>query len=199
MSNRIEQIKKALKAGAKATKYRVTFSFPAEVDRTLELQDYSTLCKATSFPGLSIGQIEVYNQGRKLPIPGDTSYETTWDTTFYMDSSHQIRKDILSWMKAIDNPQANTHSGVPASLFVTMSVEQLDSLEKPVAEYTFLDVWPKDIRSADVASDSLDTLLEFSVTWSFSQWLVEDMQGSVWNMPQDGRQASLNTVAPDQD
>lgn len=198
MSNKVEEIKRVLKGGSKATKYRIKMSFPQEVEHKLELQDINVLCKATSFPSVQIGQIEVYNAGRKCPIPGDTSYDTTWTTTMYVDNAHQIRKDILNWQKAIDNFQANTHSGEPGKLFVEMSVSQLDSLEKEVVEYTFKDVWPQTIGEISIGADQIDTLEEFDITWSYSSWLIASQNGTQFNMPMDGKVASNNIVAPDQ-
>ena len=198
MSNKIEEIKRVLHGGSKATKYMVSFSFPTEVAHNFEIAEMNCLAKATSFPGKSIGQIEVYNQGRKIPIPGDTAYDPTWTVTFYVDQAHKIRKDFLNWMKSIDNFQANTHSGRPENLFVRMSVSQLDSLEKEVAKYTLLDVWPQAVGEISLGAEDLDTILEFEVTFSLSSWIIEAQNGTEFDSPLDGRVHSTNTVAPDQ-
>lgn len=196
MSNKIEQIKRVLKSGAKATKYVIRFSFPPEVEHRMELSDMACLASASTFPGVTIGQIEVFNQGRKLPIPGDTSYDNTWSVTFYVDQAHQIRKDMLEWMKACDNFQANTHSGNPAGLFVDITACQLDSLEKPVTEYKLKDCWPQQVGEISIAADSLDTLQTFDVTFSFSNWLIDG--GDEFNHPQDSKVHSSNVLSPDQ-
>lgn len=196
MSNKIEQIKQALKGGAKATKYRVKIVFPQNVEHKMEFQSLNCLAKATSFPQATIGQIEVYNQGRKIPIPGDTTYDTTWAVTFYMDNAHQVRKDFLNWQKACDNFHANTHSGDPAGLMTEISVSQLDSLEKEVAEYTLRNCWPHMVGEVSVGADQVDTLQEFDVTFSFSDFYING--GSEFNMPMDGRTASTNVISVDQ-
>ena len=196
--NKIEDIKRVLKGGARATKYEVRFSTPQGVEQLLELKDMALLAKSTDFPGMQIGQIDVLVQGRKLPIPGDTSYDNQWTVNFYMDNAHKIRKQFIAWMKAIDNFQANTHSGDPAKLFAEMSVVQLDSLEKAVAVYTFKDVWPQNIGVAAIAADSTDQIQEFDVTFSFSSWIVEGTSGSQYNTPNDGRAASTNITSVDQ-
>lgn len=198
MSNKIEEIKRVLKGGSRATKYAVYFSLPTAIDTLMELQDLNCLAKSTSFPSMTIGQIEAWIQGRKLPIPGDTSYVTTWNVDLYVDNAHKVRKQMVAWMKAIDNFQSNTHSGVPAELFVEMSVVQLDSLEKPVAVYTFKDVWPQEIGEITLGADSVDTLQEFPMTFSFSSWIIESTSGSEYNTPNDGRAASTNVTSVDQ-
>lgn len=198
MANKIEDIKRVLKGGSRATKYQIRISIPAEVDKLMEYSDMSLLAKTTTFPSMTLGQIEISVQGRKIPIPGDTSYENTWNVSFYMDNAHKIRKQFIAWMKAMDNFQSNTHSGDPAKLFSDISVVQLDSLEKPVAVYTLKDVWPQMVGEVQVGADSVDQIQEFDVTFSLSSWIVEDTSGSQYNMPNDGRAASTNVTSVDQ-
>lgn len=198
MANKIEDIKRVLKGGSRATKYEVRFSIPTEVDQLLEYQDLNCLAKATDFPGMQIGQIEVSIQGRKIPIPGDTAYDPTWNVTLYLDNAHKARKQFIAWMKAVDNFQSNTHSGDPAKLFVEMSVVQLDSLGKAVAVYTLKDVWPQAIGAVQVGADMIDTIQECDITFSLSSWIVEGASGSQYNSPNDGRAASTNVTSVDQ-
>lgn len=198
MLNKIEDLKRVLKGGARATKYEVRLSIPTRVDTLMELKDMAILAKSADFPSMQIGQIEAFIQGRKIPIPGDTQYDNLWPVTFYMDNAHKIRKQFVAWMKAIDNFQANTHSGVPNDLFVEMSVVQLDSLGKGVAVYTFKDVWPQMVGVVTAAADSTDTLQEFEVQFSFSSWIVEGTNGSEFSTPNDGRAASSNVTSVDQ-
>lgn len=195
MANKIEEIKRVLKGGSRATKYAVYFTLPSAIDSLIELQDLNCLAKATTFPSMTIGQIEAWIQGRKLPLPGDTSYTTQWNVTLYMDNAHKVRKQFVEWMQKIDNFEDNKHSGLPNELMVQMSVVQLDSLEKPVAVYTFKNVFPSEIGEVSVGADTIDTLQEFDVTFSFSSWIVEGSSGSDKNQPNDGRVASTNITA----
>ncbi len=195
MANKIEEIKRVLKGGSRATKYAVYFTLPSAIDNLIELQDLNCLAKATTFPSMTIGQIEAWIQGRKLPLPGDTSYTTNWNVTLYMDNAHKVRKQFVEWMSKIDNFEENKHSGLPNELMVQMSVVQLDSLEKPVAVYTFKNVFPMEIGEVSVGADTIDTLQEFDVTFSFSSWIVEGSSGGDTNQPNDGRVASTNITA----
>lgn len=196
--NRIEDLKRVLKGGSRATKYEIRFSLPQEVETIMELKDLAVLAKSTEFPGMQIGQIETYLMGRKLPIPGDTEYDSQWTVNFYMDNAHKVRKQFVAWMKAIDNFQSNTHSGQPEKLFAEMSVVQLDSLEKGVAVYTFKDVWPQQVGPVQVGADTTNQIQEFDVIFSFSSWIIEGTSGSQYNTPNDGRAASTNVTSVDQ-
>jgi hypothetical protein len=190
--NKLAELKNALGAGARANKYRVNFSVPSAVPVTSNLQNVDALCKASNFPSMSIGQIEVFNQGRKLILPGDTTYTNTWTLSFYNTEDHALRKDMISWMKSADHFQNNSHSGNPASLMGELSVEQLDSAGNPTAKYTFHNVFVQEVGELAIGDDQVDTVQEFDATFSFTDWVVGD---SSLNEPSAGNSATLNEVA----
>ena len=168
----IADLKRVLKAGARPNKYQINFNFPTVVGSIVNQRDMSILCKAAQFPSKTVGTIEVFNQGRKLPLPGDTAYENTWSTTFYNTETHDIRRDILNWMKAMDNFQANYHSGEPAALMVDCQVKQLDSKQKETAIYTFHNFWPSVVSEIEIDAETQNAVETFTVTWTFSDWVV---------------------------
>jgi hypothetical protein len=192
MANRLAELKNALGAGARANKYRVNFAVPAAVPTASNLQHVDALCKASNFPSMTIGQIEVFNQGRKLILPGDTTYTNSWTLSFYNTEDHALRKDMIAWMKAADHFQNNTHSGNPAALMGELSVEQLDSAGNPTAKYTFHNVFVQEVGELAVGDDQVDTIQEFDVTFSFTDWVVGD---GTLNNPAAGNSATLNDVA----
>lgn len=171
-SNKITQLKSALGSGARSSKYRVNFSVPASVKTTSNLQNVDILCKATSFPSMTIGQIEVFNQGRKLIIPGDTSYTTTWTVTFYNTEDHNLRRDLIEWMRSADDFQNNSHSGNPDSIMGELGITQLDSKGNPTTTYTFHNVFVQEVAEISVGDDQVDAIQEFDVTFSFTDWVV---------------------------
>jgi len=192
MANKLAELKGALGAGARASKYRVNFSVPAAVPVTSNLQNVDALCKASNFPSVTIGQIEVFSQGRKLMLPGDTTYTNAWTLSFYNTEDHALRKDMISWMKAADHFQNNSHSGNPAALMGELSVEQLDSAGNPTAKYTFHNVFVQEVGELAVGDDQIDTIQEFDVTFSFTDWVVGDGE---LNNPAAGNAATENEVA----
>lgn len=192
MANKLSEIKNALGAAARPNKYRVNFAIPAAVPIKSDLSVADALCKSANFPSMTIGQIEVWNQGRKLVIPGDTSYTTTWTLEFYLTEDHALRKDLISWMKSADHFQNNQHSGNPTSILGELSVEQLDSAGNPTVRYTFHNVFVQEVGEVAVADDTQDTAQTFSVTFSFSDWTVGS---SSMNEPLTGNPATKNDVA----
>ena len=192
MANKLAELKNALGAGARANKYRVNFTVPAAVPVLSNLQNVDALCKASNFPSMTIGQIEVFNQGRKLILPGDTTYTNAWTLTFYNTEDHALRKDMISWMKAADHFQNNTHSGNPTALMGELSVEQLDSAGNPTAKYTFHNVFVQEVGELAIGDDQIDTIQEFDVTFSFTDWVVGDGE---LNNPAAGNGATFNDIA----
>lgn len=192
MANKLAELKSALGAGARANKYRINFSIPSTVSTVSNLQNADVLCKATSFPSMTIGQIEIFNQGRKLIIPGDTTYTTTWSVTFYNTEDHSLRRDMINWMKAADHFQNNQHSGNPSSIMGELSVEQLDSAGNPTAKYTFHNVFVQEVAELSLGDDQVDTVQEFDVTFSFTDWVVGDGE---FNDPGKANAATINDIA----
>lgn len=192
MANKLAELKAALGAGARSNKYRLNFSIPSAVSTNSDLQNADILCKATSFPTMTIGQIAAYNQGRKLVLPGDTEYENNWTVTFYNTEDHALRKDIIAWMVAADHFQNNSHSGNPTTVMGEISVEQLDSAGNPTAKYTFHNVWVSGVGEISVGDEETDSLQEFDVTFTFTDWVVGDGE---FNDPSAGNSATLNDIA----
>lgn len=192
MANKVAELKRALGPAARANKYRVNFSVPQAVPTQSDLSTVDTLCRSSSFPSASIGQIEVFNQGRKLIIPGDTSYTNTWTLTFYQTEDHGIRRDMIAWMKAADHFQDNNHSGNPTAILGELSVEQLDSQDKPTVRYTFHNVFVQEIGEISLTDDTDSGAMEFDVTFSFTDWTVGDART---NEPTDYNEPSANDIA----
>ena len=192
MANVINELKSALGAGARPSKYRVTISFPGGVSTSSNQRNISVLAKATSFPSMTIGVIEVFNQGRKLPLPGDTTFTNTWNVTFYNTEDHNIRRDFVAWMASIDHYQDNKHSGVPASLMVDASVVQLDSAGNETAKYTFHNLFPSEVAEITLGADTIDAVQEFDVTFTFSDWVVG---GNTVQEPGSANAPTLNETA----
>lgn len=174
MANKIADLKSALGPAARPNKYKLNFSVPSAVGAVSTLGNADVLCKATSFPSVSIGQIEVFNQGRKFIIPGDTAYENTWTVTFYQTEDHGLRKDMIKWMIAADNFQNNTHAEAPGDIMGSLSVEQLDAAGVATVKYSFNNIFVQQVSEVTLGDDTQDTAMEFDVTFSFTDWIVSD-------------------------
>jgi len=174
----IKELSAALGAGARANKYRVTFSFPSSVSGATALNEVDVLAKSATAPGKEVGQIEVWSQGRKLILPGDTTFDNAWSLSFYLQENHSFRLDMIKWADACDNFQENKHAGNPGSVLADLRVEQLDSAGKPVATYTLHNCFPQSIGEISYGDDSSDTIAEFDMTFAYSDWVIGNEESS---------------------
>ena len=170
----IRELSAALGSAARANKYRVSFAWPSGVNGEVDLGNIDVLAKSATAPTREIGMIEVFNQGRKLILPGDTTYDNAWAVDFYLTEDHQLRYDMVKWMDACDNFQANKHSGVPTSIFSDLRLEQLDSAGNVTAQYTLHNCFPQSVGEVAYGDDSADTVAEFNITFAYSDWVLGD-------------------------
>lgn len=174
----IRDLANAIGSAARASKYRVTFAFPSGVAGVTNLDEVDVLAKTATAPGKEIGQIELWNQGRKLIIPGDTAFDGAWPVDFYLTENHSIRYDMLRWMDACDSYQRNRHTGNPTSIFADLKVEQLDSAGNVSAQYTLHNCFPSNVAEVSYGDDSADTVAEFNCVFSYSDWVTGSGEAS---------------------
>jgi hypothetical protein len=167
----VNQLKNALQTnGAKTDKFTIRFGTPAG-DGSLSLGvDGPILCKATSFPARQIGASEAWIQGRKLPLPGDTTYDEEWELEFYNTTDHKLRQMFNKWMDTIDNYETNSHTCNPSMLMVDADVMQLACDGSIAAGYTFHNMYPANLQVVEVNGETINTIQIFRVSFRFSHW-----------------------------
>ena len=170
--NRIRQIESVLNASGRANKYRFSFAYPRGVQGASDLASVDVLAKSTTAPEKELGVIELWNQGRKHVIPGDTAFSNSWGVDFYLGEDHKIRLDMLKWQRACDNFHKNIHSGQPSAIFADLRVEQLDSAGKVTAQYTLHNTFPTTVGEVAYGDDSENTPTEFNVTFSYTDFVI---------------------------
>ena len=170
--NKIREIAQTLGASARANKYRVSFAFPRGVQGSTDLRSIDTIAKSATAPQKEVGQIELWNQGRKLLIPGDTAFDNAWSLDFYLTENHELRYDLLKWQQACDNFHANIHTGNPEAIFADLRIEQLDSMGEVSAQYTLHNCFPQTVGEVSYGDDSADTPAEFNCTFAYTDFVM---------------------------
>lgn len=164
MSQKLDDLKYILGQGARANKYQITINGPVD-GTTLD-----TLCQAASLPAKTVGTIPVFNQGRKLLIAGDTSFDNTWDVTFYNDEVHSVRTIIQAWMDMADNFIDNNHAASPSDYMYDADVSQLDGNDNATGTWKIYNLYPTNISAVDLGDETADTITTFVVTFTYSHW-----------------------------
>ncbi len=123
--------------------------------------------------------MDVWNQGRKLVLPGDTTFDNAWSLDFYLTENHALRYDMVKWQTAMDNFHANMHSGQPLAVTASLKVEQLDSAGEVSAQYTLHNCFPSVVGEVTYSDDAENTPAEFNVTFTYSDWVLGDGETDV--------------------
>jgi hypothetical protein len=160
----IESFKNSLGAGSRPSRFRTSFG-----DKITRGDDI--LCKAASLPEKSISVIELFKDGRKFPVPGEIEFTNTWTATFYNDEGLELRSQFEKWIDAIDTFNGAGQSGDSIwSQTTDISVSQLKNDLSVAKTYTFHNAWPSSISSVELADETVNTISEFTVTFTFSHW-----------------------------
>ena len=186
-SNKIREIEDVLQSAGRQNKYRFSFAYPRGVQGITDLSTIDVLAKSATAPEKEIAAIELWNQGRKHVIPGDTSFSNTWAIDFYLTENHALRIDMLKWQDACDNFHKNLHTGLPGEIFTDLKVEQLDSAQKVVATYTLHNCWPMTVGEVSYGDDSENSVTEFNVGFSFTDFVIGTAEESSYKVIQPTR------------
>jgi len=174
-------INDVLQDGARATKFRCALTLPpvfGSSDRDLDI-----LCKTTLLPTHTNEPIVISYKGRKIPIPGQDTFNQSIDLTFYMDEAHAYRQVFENWMIAMSylnyqetnasstDSLISQQSGDLLSGKTSITLTQLDfDGVKDKAAYTFYHVFPKSISQIEYNAESTGALLEFTVSFSYTYY-----------------------------
>lgn len=174
-SDTLQQLKSALSMGARANKYRIMLGAP--VGPTGEDVLIDTLGKAGAIPAKTIGQIEIWTQGRKLVVAGDATFENAWNLTFWNTQDHHLRDTFDKWLLYIDDMEAHsrgadTHESYMTEVAKIIQLNTTDNSE--MATYEFRNLWPTGISAMDMGDDQQDSITEFSVDFAYSHWVRTD-------------------------
>lgn len=160
----LDLLKSTLGLGARANKYRVSLPYNS-------MQEMDVLAKATSLPDVTLGTIEVWHRGRKLLVAGEAQYAGTWDVTFYNTEDLNLRDIFVQEIERIDSYLTEQKSvGNNADYMKNLNVLQLDSKNNVTREFVLFNAYPTVVSTVDLASDSADTISEFTVTFAYSHW-----------------------------
>ena len=149
------------------------------------------MIKASSLPASNVNTIPIPFRGREFKIAGDRSFEP-WTVTVLNDTDFTIRRTFERWMNILNKHEDNAGIINPAEYMRNMRVLQLGraslsnaqdsspvtATAHPVhASYQFMDAWPSEVSSIDLSYDTTDTFEEFTVTFQYQWYDIENGTG----------------------
>ena len=166
-----DALRQRLQWGSRPNKYLLKMTTAPGI--SVNNDEVIAFCKGASVPSREMGVAEVWIQGRKIPIPGDAQFAGTWDLTFYNDQNHNLRKQFEQWIEFMDSYSEHRREFSGTSYWADkMTISQLDAQNQLVenATWEFYHVFPSAISAVDFGADSNDTVSEFTLTLTYSNY-----------------------------
>ena len=152
--------------GARANQFKVTMPFPGYAQVGGEIEELAFLCKVTTLPAMTVGNITVPFRGRQVKIAGDRTYED-WSVTVINDTNFKLRNAFERWSNGINNATDGEGLTNPADYQVDAFVDQLDRNGATIKSYTLRGAYPTTIAAIDLDYGNNDTIEEFVVTFGY--------------------------------
>jgi hypothetical protein len=170
----ISNIKAQLtQGGARPTLFRCFLINPINPNADSK---FEFMCKTSQIPTTTLGVIEVPYMGRKYKIAGDRTYPE-WTCTIMNDEDFAIRHALEQWSNAINGFISNTRNSgatsAPSSYLSDGFIEQLSKEGRVLRRYRMLGCFPQELGTIDVSWESNDAIEEYSVTFQYSEWVVD--------------------------
>ena len=163
MSNLNEFVQNLAGGGARANQYKIQITSSPVPDVA-----FSFLCRSAQIPGMTVGEVPVPYRGRQIFVAGDRTYDA-WTVTVFSDTAWSLRSSFEAWSDQIAQmDEMATGALRPNDYYATAMVQQLDRAGVPRATYFLADCWPTTVDPIDLAYDTNDAVMEFSVTLRFN-------------------------------
>ena len=160
--------------GARANQFEVNITGgPAALLTTS--QDFKFLCRSTTVPALTMGEIAIPYRGRQIFVAGDRTYDT-WTVSIFSDRSMMMRGAFEQWQSYLGDIGGTTsRSSVgdsPTQYYGIALIKQKDRNDRTLRVYTLYDVWPTTVDAMEFNYETNDTLMEFGVTFRFNHMTI---------------------------
>lgn len=185
---KISDLKDKIATGARSNLFEVTLTDGFGIFNN-DKETFSYLCKGAQLPGSTVGLIDVpFQGGRRYKLAGDRTFPD-WTTTVINTPDQKLRQLIEQLQVKYgeinyESTKTKTNSG---SLLSTVIVKQYDLAGTARYQYTLENCWPSDISTIDLSYDSVDTLEEFTVTWTYDYFTFSQLSStSLQTLPTSG-------------
>jgi hypothetical protein len=183
--------------GARASLFEVFLTLPQGIAEPTAEAQFRFVCKASSIPASTVGQIEVPYFGRKVKMAGNRTFEN-WQVTVMNDEDFLVRNAFELWSSYINSHENNLRDGsviTENGLASYRTVATVRHYAKtgvfaggttagdaaiPTREYTFVNIFPINIGNIELNWETTDAIEEFTVEFAYDYWTVDqDVNGRV--------------------
>lgn len=177
LSNFIGALKEG---GARPNQFEVTITSGPPVISQLS-KDFRFLCRATTVPALSIGEVAVPYRGKQIFVSGERTYEP-WTITVFSDRDLVMRHVFETWQSYLHDIGSTTERETigeqPSRYYGQAVVKQMDRNDGVLRTYNLYDVWPTSVDAEEFNFETNDSIMEFGVTFRFNYMTVTGVGSS---------------------
>ena len=162
--------------GARPNQFKVEIATPPGINVGMDLRRASFLCKATTLPNTTLGEITLDFRGRQIFIAGDRASPDPWTTTFINDTDFMVKNAIEAWSNGINDFADNTGVNSSSLYMADLSVYQMDRDDQILKYYKIKNAWPTTTGAAiPLDMTTRDTVEEFEVTWRYQHFTTSNV------------------------
>tara|TARA_R110001583_G_scaffold48520_6_gene152005 strand:+ start:2470 stop:3009 length:540 start_codon:yes stop_codon:yes gene_type:complete len=173
-SNNLDDFIDEFNGGNRTHRYDVEMNFPSGVGGS-ESDLNRFFIRAVSLPPSQVNPIRVPYRGRILKWPGDRIY-FPW-TFRVLDQNNgddqSLWNSFNEWSNLINNHESNVSSQEWNNFTTDWEIHQVDNNGDNIKSVKLIDCWPTIVGPISMDSNSIDTLVEFTVTVEYQYNLVK--------------------------
>ncbi len=140
----------------------------------------TTLARATTLPGLTLGSIQVPFQGVNIKIAGTPEFGE-WQCSFLCDEAHELRRLFFKWQTLAYDIGTGSVGHSHAYKSDKVGVAQLARNGEQVARYGLVGAFPKSVGEIAVGHDQNGQFEQFDVQFSMDYFVLVDQFGNQTN------------------
>jgi hypothetical protein len=176
MANNLDNFINNFQGGNRTHRYDVEMSFPTEVGSASADQMNRFFIRAVSLPPSQVNPIRIPYRGRILKWPGDRIYFPWTFRVLDQGGKNSLWTGFNEWSNLINNHKDNISSQSWNEFTTDWSIKQIGADgSTDLKAVTLFDCWPTIVGPISMDSNSIDTLVEFTVTVEYSYHTVKDV------------------------
>lgn len=143
------------------------------ISSSAELNQIDLICKSASFPEMTLNTIDVWSRGNKFTVRDTVEFNNKWDVTFYNMETHNYKELFEQWIYQVNKFDSSDGIYTEAEIAEYMGNARVFQLNGPTditASYEMSYLFPTNISSIPLNTETTNQISDFTVTFAFSKW-----------------------------
>ena len=176
MANNLDSFINEFNGGNRTHRYDVEMSFPQGVGSNSDDQLNRFFIRAVSLPPSQVNPIRIPYRGRILKWPGDRIYFPWTFRVLDQGAKDSLWTGFNDWSNKINDHETNVSNNDWDKFTTDWKIKQIGADGNSVLkEVQLFDCWPTIVGPISMDANSIDTLVEFTVTVEYSYHTVKDV------------------------